>query len=114
MAKEVLCPICGAMYNLADEQMGKKVRCKKCEQAFTAGGEPKRRREDDEDEDDEDEGIQDRPRGKSRTRKGRDDDDKPKKTKSIEEQAKPRGQEGSGLPVTSIIITCVAVGVLLL
>jgi predicted Zn finger-like uncharacterized protein len=116
MAKEILCPICGATYNLADEQLGKKVRCKKCEHAFTAGGEPKRRRDDDEEDDDE--GVQDAPRGRSKAKKGRDrgDDyeDKPKKTKSLEEQAKPRGQEGPGFPVASVVITAVAVGVILL
>lgn len=116
MAKEILCPICGATYNLAEEQLGKKVKCKKCEHAFTAGGEPKRRR--DEDEDDDDGGIQDAPRGRSKAKKGRGRDDeyadKPKKTKSLEEQAKPRGQEGPGFPVTSVVVTCVALGVIVL
>jgi predicted Zn finger-like uncharacterized protein len=115
MAKEVLCPICGASYNLADEQLGKKVRCKKCEHAFTAGGEPTRRRDDDDDDDDD--RIRDR-RGKSRAKKGRDREDeeeaKPKKTKTVEEQAKPRGQEEPGLPVSSFVIMGVVVGVLVL
>ena len=38
MPQEVLCPICGTTYNLADSQLGRKVRCKKCEHSFTAGG----------------------------------------------------------------------------
>jgi predicted Zn finger-like uncharacterized protein len=108
MAKEVLCPICGEAYNLADEQLGKKVRCRKCEHAFTAGGEQRRRL----DEDDEDEV----PRRKSRSRKGRasddDYDDRPRKTKSLEEQAKPRGQDEPKLPVSSFVIAAVVLGVL--
>jgi predicted Zn finger-like uncharacterized protein len=113
MAKEVLCPICGATYNLAEAQLGKKVRCKKCEHAFTAGGEPRRREEDD----DEGAGIQTEPRGRPRprARKDRDrDDDRPRKTRSAEEQARPRSREGSGQPMTAIVITCVALGVLVL
>jgi predicted Zn finger-like uncharacterized protein len=121
MAQEVLCPICGATYNLADEQMGKKVRCKKCEHAFTAGGE-KRRREDDE-YDDDDDGIQNSPRArvkaKSRARndRGRDRDDedgRPRKTRSVEEQAKPRGEREPGLPISSFVIMGVVVGILFL
>jgi predicted Zn finger-like uncharacterized protein len=116
MPQEVLCPICGAAYNLADEQIGKKVRCKKCEHAFTAGGAPKHRdRDDDDDEEDE------RPRGKSKSkaRRSRDRDEeeeerKPKKTKSLEEQAKPRGQREPGLPVSSFVIMGVVIGVLVL
>ncbi len=110
MAKEVLCPICGAAYNLADEQLGKKVRCKKCEHAFTAGGESKRRDDDEEDE-------EEAPRRKSKAKRGRDRDDeedKPKKTKSIEEQAKPRGQREPGLPVSSFVIMAVVIGVIVL
>jgi predicted Zn finger-like uncharacterized protein len=121
MAQEVLCPICGATYNLADEQMGKKVRCKKCEHAFTAGGDKKRREDDDYDDDDD--GIQDAPRGRvkaksrGRTDRGRDrddDDDRPRKTRSVEEQAKPRGEREPGLPVSSFVIMGVVVGVLFL
>jgi predicted Zn finger-like uncharacterized protein len=114
MAKEVLCPICGATYNLADEQIGKKVRCKKCEHPFTAGGERKR---DERDDEDDDRGVQDRPRGRSKAKKSRDDEEyarKPKKTKSIDEQAKPRSEQGPGSPVTAIVLTGVAVGVLVL
>lgn len=117
MPQEVLCPICGAAYNLADEQIGKKVRCKKCEHAFTAGGEPKRRADRDDEDDDED----DRPRGRSkpRSQRARDRDDeeeerKPKKTKSLEEQAQPRAQKEPGLPVSSFVIMGVVVAVLVL
>src|SRR5262245_58687660 len=97
MPKEILCPICGAAYNLAEEQLGKKVRCRKCEHAFTAGGE-QRRREDDDDEDDDRESR----RRRSKVKKGRARDEeeyeeRPKKTKSLEEQAKPAGQRDPGL-----------------
>ncbi len=109
MPQEVLCPICGAAYNLADEQIGKKVRCKKCEHAFTAGDKPRRRDDDDDDDDD------DRPRGRSKSRRRRDEEeDRPKKTKSIEEQAKPKGQREPGLPVSSFVIMGVVVAVLVL
>lgn len=118
MAKQVLCPICGASYNLADEQLGKKVRCKKCEHPFTAGGEPKRHHHDDEDDD----GIQDAPRSKARPRSNtrrerdreREDDRRPRKTRSVEEQAKPRGESEPGLPVSSFVIMGVVVAVLFL
>jgi predicted Zn finger-like uncharacterized protein len=111
MAKEILCPICGATYNLAEEQLGKKVRCKKCEHAFTAGGEPRRRAEDDDDD-----RIRTEPGGRSRSRarRDRDRDDRPRRTRSVEEQAKPRSEQEPGLPLTSIILTCVALGVLVL
>jgi predicted Zn finger-like uncharacterized protein len=111
MPKEVLCPICGAAYNLADEQIGKKVRCKKCEHAFTAGDKPKRREEDDDEDDDE------QPRRKTKAKKGRDKDEeeeKPKKTKSLEEQAKPKGQREPGLPVSSFVIMGVVVAFIVL
>jgi len=36
MPIEVFCPGCGARYRLHDSVAGKKVRCKQCEQAFTA------------------------------------------------------------------------------
>src|SRR6266446_4747046 len=41
MAVEALCPICGATFSLRDDMAGKKVRCTKCEQVFTVGGEAK-------------------------------------------------------------------------
>ena len=112
MAKEVLCPICGATYNLADEQIGRKVRCKKCEHAFTAGGEAKRRVDEDDDEDDR---PRSRSRSKARKTRERDEADvKPKKTKPIEEQAKPRTPKEPGIPVSSFIILGVVLGVLFL
>ena len=116
MAKQVLCPICGASYNLADEQLGKRVRCKKCEHPFTAGSKPKRRHDDSDDD-----GIQDAPRSKGRPRsnarrdRDRDDDDRrPRKTRSVEEQTKPRGESEPGLPVSSFVIMGVVVGILFL
>ncbi len=48
MAVEALCPTCGAVFNLSDEYVGKKVRCKKCEHAFTVAGPRGRQRDDDE------------------------------------------------------------------
>jgi predicted Zn finger-like uncharacterized protein len=111
MPQEVLCPICGAAYHLAEEQLGKRVRCKKCEHPFTAGGEPRPRRADD----DEDAVIQDRPRRRGRTRRDRDDEDeRPKKTRPLEEQARPRGERAPGVPVSSFVILGVIVGVVLL
>jgi predicted Zn finger-like uncharacterized protein len=41
MAVEALCPTCGATFSLRDELQGKKVRCTKCEQVFTVGGDAK-------------------------------------------------------------------------
>jgi len=35
MAVKTACPHCDAVYNLADATIGKKVRCKKCNEAFT-------------------------------------------------------------------------------
>ena len=50
MPKEILCPICGASYNLAEAQLGRKVRCEKCEHTFTAGGEQHNRADEQEDD----------------------------------------------------------------
>ena len=36
MAIQIVCPNCQTTYNLAEEQSGKRVRCKKCETIFTA------------------------------------------------------------------------------
>src|SRR2546421_2887542 len=36
MAFETFCPNCGAVYRLIDQAAGRKVRCKACEQVFTA------------------------------------------------------------------------------
>src|SRR5712692_1595742 len=36
MAIQIVCPNCRTTYNVAEEQTGKKVRCKKCEAVFTA------------------------------------------------------------------------------
>jgi len=82
---EALCPTCGAVFNLKEDFLGKKVRCKKCEHVFTVGGEarakeraesqsvqarggaaPKRSARDDDDDD--------RP-SRKKSRAGRDDDD---------------------------------------
>jgi predicted Zn finger-like uncharacterized protein len=73
MAKEVLCPTCGAPYPLAEEQRGQKVRCKKCGHAFAVGGE-RRRREGDE----------------------------------------ARSKKARGLPLMPVVVTCAALGMLVL
>jgi predicted Zn finger-like uncharacterized protein len=39
MAVKALCPTCGAIFELRDDMRGKMVRCTKCEQVFTVGGE---------------------------------------------------------------------------
>ena len=46
MPAEVLCPICGATYNLGEGQLGKRVRCQKCEHLFVAGGKAREREDD--------------------------------------------------------------------
>jgi predicted Zn finger-like uncharacterized protein len=90
MAIEALCPTCGAVFNLKDEYQGKKVRCKKCEQTFTVGGEAKAKARDEDDgvqakagtvpakkggrDDDEDEERSSR-KGRAAAKRGRDDDD---------------------------------------
>jgi predicted Zn finger-like uncharacterized protein len=45
MPIQAQCPDCDASYNLADDQEGKKVRCKKCQTAFTVGDSKPRREE---------------------------------------------------------------------
>jgi len=88
MVVEVLCPICGAVFNLKPDYLGKKVRCKKCEHAFTVGGDKARESREDEgvsskssaaakkksDEDDDDERSTSR-KGGAAAKRGRDDDD---------------------------------------
>ncbi len=112
MPREILCPICGASYHLADEQLGKRLRCKKCEHAFTPSDPSLRRAVEEEDED----GIPDRRRDRRRRRGHRDeeDEDRPRKTRTLEEQARPRSEPEPGLPWSSFVILGVIVGVLLL
>jgi predicted Zn finger-like uncharacterized protein len=91
------CPQCDASYNLADDQDGKKVRCKKCQTIFNVGGAkprraerstapqaerpmrsgaaktvpaPRRRRDRDEEEDDYEEERRPRRRGKEPVKSG--------------------------------------------
>src|SRR5258708_7715484 len=45
MPIQAQCPDCDASYNLADDQEGKKVRCRKCQTTFTVGGSKPRRAE---------------------------------------------------------------------
>ena len=92
MAVEALCPTCGAVFNLKEDFLGKKVRCKKCEHIFTVGGESRARERDDSESvqsrsgsapkksarDDDD----DRPRKGSSRRDRDDDDDRPTRKKS--------------------------------
>jgi predicted Zn finger-like uncharacterized protein len=44
MSIQAVCPDCQAVYTLADQQEGKKVRCKHCEAVFVATDEPPRRK----------------------------------------------------------------------
>ncbi len=66
MAIEMTCPSCDKGYSLADSQLGKKVRCKGCDETFVVE-EPRRARRG---RDDDDRDRDDRP-----GRRGRDDDD---------------------------------------
>jgi predicted Zn finger-like uncharacterized protein len=112
MATEILCPICGATYNLSEAQLGKKVRCKKCEHAFVAGGKPRAK-----DKDGEDEGIQDERRRvppKARRDRGRDgEEEAPRRTPGLDKQARRRVDEPR-LPMTTFLIAGVGVALLLL
>jgi predicted Zn finger-like uncharacterized protein len=116
MATEVLCPICGATYNIAEDQLGKKLRCKKCEHAFFAG---RKERSSADDEEDQEEGIQTEPRRRPprAARRGDRSEDKDdggkKKTPSVEEQAKARIEE-PGMPVMTFVLAGVGVAVVLL
>jgi predicted Zn finger-like uncharacterized protein len=91
MPIEALCPTCGAVFNLKDEYAGKKVRCKKCEHAFTVGG-PREKGDDEDrrvqtragaagkgssrdDDDDDDRGTSRKGRPAARRRRDDDDDD---------------------------------------
>jgi predicted Zn finger-like uncharacterized protein len=109
MPKEILCPICGASYNLADAQLGRKVRCKKCEHTFTAGGDHQ------DPDDEEDEELPRAKKGKKgRDRDEDDDDDRPKKRKSLAEQVKQREQEAPGMPISSFVIMGIVAAVILI
>jgi predicted Zn finger-like uncharacterized protein len=95
MAVEALCPTCGAVFSLKEDYLGKKVRCKKCEQVFTVAEQktkgrdetgavqaagataPKKSTRDDDDDDRETR----RPAAK-RSRDDDDDDDRPRKRAS--------------------------------
>jgi predicted Zn finger-like uncharacterized protein len=98
MAIEALCPTCGAVFNLNDDYEGKKVRCKKCEQIFTVGGEKAAARDDDkgvksqvatapakkrakDDDDDDDERSTKSKRAAAKRSRDDDDDDDDKKSR---------------------------------
>jgi predicted Zn finger-like uncharacterized protein len=49
MAIQITCPNCDTALRVPDEMVGKKVRCKACQEIFLAR-EPRRRREDGEDD----------------------------------------------------------------
>jgi predicted Zn finger-like uncharacterized protein len=100
MPKEILCPICGATYNLGEDQLGKKVRCKKCEHPFTAGGK-EHEKKNDPDEDDDDR-VTTGAKGGKKGKKGRDEP--APKTKSLEEQARKKTAPPPKTPVTSIVL----------
>src|SRR5271163_4012331 len=42
MAVQTTCPHCEASYPLPDEKKGQKVKCKKCQEAFTVGANGKK------------------------------------------------------------------------
>jgi predicted Zn finger-like uncharacterized protein len=99
MPLEVLCPICGATYNLRDEMKGKTVRCKKCEHPFKAGA-PAADKGHDEDEAIQPEGRPVKVAGK----RARDEEDRPRKTRPPAEQARRRGRGNQGVPTSTLLI----------
>ncbi len=110
MAKEILCPICGAAYNLGEDQLGKKVRCKKCEHPFTAGGKEHENKHDPDDEDDD--RVTADSKGGKKGKKSKEDKPIPK-TKSLEEQARKKTAPPPKTPLTSIVLGSIGVVVLL-
>lgn len=76
MAISITCPHCEATFKVSDSLRGKKVRCKKCEEAFVAR--PPRKKDD---EDEREHRIQGKPqparRGPRRPADENDDDDRP-------------------------------------
>jgi predicted Zn finger-like uncharacterized protein len=83
MAVEALCPTCGAVFSLRDDMQGKKVRCTKCEQSFTVGGESRSKTGG------EKQGVQPRPAPK----KGAKDDDEERSTLGKSRAAARRGKD---------------------
>jgi predicted Zn finger-like uncharacterized protein len=84
MAVEALCPTCGAVFNLSDDYVGKKVRCKKCEHIFTVADGRGRPRDDEAVQSDRGavsskrtarEDTDDRAGRSPAAKRGRDDDD---------------------------------------
>jgi predicted Zn finger-like uncharacterized protein len=76
MAVEALCPTCGAVFNLKDEYVGKKVRCKKCEHVFTVGGETKPAARDGQ-------GVQSKAGTAPAKKSARDDDDDDRPSRKV-------------------------------
>jgi predicted Zn finger-like uncharacterized protein len=85
MAVEAICPICGAVFSLRDDMQGKKVRCTKCEHAFTVGGEAKAK------EREEKQGVQTKA-GTGPKKSSREDDDDERST-SRKAKAARRGRD---------------------
>ena len=126
MPTEVLCPVCGKRYNLADSLLGKRVQCKKCGRAFVAEASTRAKRAAPDDEGllpqvmpyEDDDGIQAIPGlrpGKAR-RRGEDDVEEEGRRPRAPETGKQarRRDDAGGFPVTPLVIVGGGVGFVLL
>jgi predicted Zn finger-like uncharacterized protein len=124
MPINVTCPDCRATYVLADQQSGKKVRCKKCQGIFVAGARPAASRKEEEEPLDVVEVVSEppprpkpkpaavtarRPAPPRPARDEEDEDDQPRRPRR--DKPAPKAKKGSAMPW---IITGVVGGVLLL
>ncbi|HEY7329883.1 MAG TPA: zinc-ribbon domain-containing protein [Gemmataceae bacterium] len=104
MSIATTCPSCDASYQLADSMLGKKVRCKSCEEIFVVRS---KSRVPDRDEDEE--RIQSSPRPAKRVVRDEEDEDEERS----QPRRRPRKKSGNSALVPLIIGGCVVAVVLL-
>jgi predicted Zn finger-like uncharacterized protein len=112
MRVTVQCPSCESRLKVEEQKRGKKVRCPKCEEVFTAG--TKKSRPDDEEPDDEEQGeAQGKERGKERGEEEGEVRVRRKKKKKKKKQPSLRGLRIAGLAGGGVIALALLIWVAL-
>jgi predicted Zn finger-like uncharacterized protein len=121
MPINMLCPVCGAPYELDDSQVGKTVRCRKCEETFTVKAQRDRKKYDYEDNDRRAERaprvsrVRDEEDDRPRRRRARDEDEdeRPRRRRSREDddeddRRRRRARKSSGAGTVLIVLGSIA------
>ncbi len=116
MATRISCPNCETPLAVPEEMLGRKVRCKSCQEVFVVRTSPPRN---DEDEIDEVERIQTSPRPKPVSSRRRDENDEDRPPRRRDDDDRPVRRRERERPVSSgpplpLILGGVAAALLLL